>query len=382
MGLGQAPTSVRLAMARPIPARSDREHLEATIQWLCTAQDATRGAGVSAAFSLVSGWDVPYPETSGYILATFLAGADYLGKPSLSERAARIGDWEISIQAPNGGVLSRPGLPQTRVFNTGQVILGWCTLFERTQQARFLDAARRAGDYLLGIQETDGTWHRDTYCGARTYHARTDWGLLRLWKLTGDARYAEAARLNLRWVMRQQRGNGWFANCGFNQADPITHVIDYTLIGVLECALIEDSAFDRAPVDLVAPSAEAICEIVGQPGIRGIAGMIPASFNENWSSQDDYSCLTGNAQLAYTLLRLNGLAANRRYEAAAESLISALKGMQALGEVPASLRGGLPGSFPIHTGYLANSFPNWGAKFYADALLASLNKKHGLILGA
>ena len=376
MGVAHISTTIRLAMARTFPVTNDREHLEATIGWLCRAQDAANGDGVSAVFDFRKGWDVPYPETSGYILATFLAGADYLGRPSLSERATRIADWEISIQAPSGGVYSRPGSPDTRVFNTGQVILGWCTLFERTQQSRFLEAACRAGDYLLGIQEPDGTWHRDTYCGARTYHARTDWGLLRLWKLTGDERYVEAARLNLRWVMRQQRENGWFANCGFNQDDPITHVIDYTLIGVLECALMDSSAFDRSPVDLVARSADAICDIIGQPGIRGISGMIPASFNEDWCSRDDHSCLTGNAQLAYTLLRLNGQAANRRYEVAAESLIGALKSTQILGDAPPGLQGGLAGSFPVHTGYLANSVPNWAAKFFADALLASLLRKH------
>ena len=193
---------------------------------------------------------------------------------------------------------------------------------------------------------------------------------------------ADAARENLRWVMRQQRSNGWFANCGFDQDDPITHVIDYTIVGVLECALLDTAAFDRSPIELVAASADAICEIVNRPGVQGVPGMIRASFDENWRSRDEYSCLTGNAQLAYTLLRLNGLTPNRNYEAAADALISALKGTQVLAEMPVALRGGLSGSYPIHTGYLSNSFPNWGAKFFADALLASLNRKDGLLIGA
>lgn len=382
IGLTHALASARLAIGRPFPAGTDREHLDATLQWLCAAQDATDGGGVSAVFSLRSGWDVPYPETSGYILATLLAASDYLGNATLEERASRIGEWEIGVQAPNGGVVSRPGSPNTRVFNTGQVMLGWCTLFERTNQARYLEAARRAGDYLLGIQEPDGTWHRDTYCGARTYHARTDWALLRLWKLTGESRYADGASRNLRWVMRQQQSNGWFENCGFNDDDPITHVIDYTLIGLIESALIDNSAFDRSPTDLVARSAEAVCTIVDRPGIGGIAGMIPASFDRKWASKDDYSCLTGNAQLAYTLFRLNALRENRRYETAADSLVHALKGAQATGDLPACVKGGLPGCYPMHTGYLADSFPNWGAKFYADALLASLCRKQGFAIGA
>lgn len=374
LGPLHASLGLRYAMSLPFPIGSDREHLAATIRWLCAAQDAAGGNGVSAAFSLVSGWDAPYPETSGYILATFLASGDFLGDASLHARARRIADWEIEIQAPGGGVLSRPGKPETRVFNTGQVVLGWLALFERTRDSRFLEAARRAGDYLAGLQESDGTWQRDTYCGARTYHARTDWGLLRLAKLSGDERYADAARRNLRWVMRQQQANGWFRNCGFNDEDPITHVIDYTLIGVLECALLDAAAFDRSPIDLISRSADAICDCVDRPGIGGIAGMIPASFDSEWRSRDRTSCLTGNAQLAYTLLRLHGLAPNRRYLAAADTLIAALKGTQALGAAPACVRGALPGSFPMHSGYFANGYPNWGAKFFADALLASLTR--------
>ena len=382
LGPAQASLGLRYAMSLPFPIRSDREHLEATVQWLCAAHDAAGGDGVSAAFSLTSGWDVAYPETSGYILATFLACGDYLGDATLPARARRIGDWEIAIQAPNGGVLSRPGKPETRVFNTGQVVLGWLALFERTQDAGYLEAARRAGDYLLGLQEADGTWQRDTYCGARTYHARTDWGLLRLARLSGDTRYAEAARRNLSWVLRQQQENGWFRNCGFNNDDPITHVIDYTLIGVLECALLDAGAFDRSPAELIARSAEAICDIVARPGVGGIAGMIPASFDSGWRSRDRDSCLTGNAQLACTLLRLHGFAPCPRYLAAADSLIAALKGTQALGSAPASVRGALPGSFPMHSGYLANGYPNWGAKFFADALLARLTRERPIAVAA
>lgn len=382
LGPAQVSLGLRYAMSLPFPVRSNREHLEATVQWLCAAHDATGGDGVSAAFSLMSGWDVPYPETSGYIVATFLACGDYLGDATLHGRARRIGDWEIAIQAPSGGVLSRPGRPETRVFNTGQVVLGWLALFERTQDARYLEAARRAGDYLLGLQEADGTWQRDTYCGARTYHARTDWGLLKLARLSADTRYAEAARRNLRWVMRQQQDNGWFRNCGFHQDDPITHVIDYTLIGVLECAQLDDAVFNCSPVDTIARSAEAICDIVARPGIGGIVGMIPASFDSGWHSRDGDSCLTGNAQLAYTLLRLHSLAPNRHYLAAADSLIAALKGTQALNAAPVCVRGALPGSFPMHTGYLANAYPNWGAKFFADALLANLTRERPVAVAA
>jgi len=381
-GTAQLALGLRYAVGRTFAADTDREHLASTVAWLRRAQDASADGGVSARYSFRHGWDVSYPETSGYILATFLACGDYFADDDLLARARRIGDWEIRIQAPNGGVLSRPGLGQTRVFNTGQVILGWCALFERTRDSRHLDAARRAGDYLIGLQEPDGTWQKDTYCGARTYHARTDWGLLRLAALTGDERYRETARRNLRWVMRQRQNNGWFRNCGFHDADPITHVIDYTLIGILESAVLDPSAFDAGPAALLAASAQAICDIVERSRIGGIPGMIPASLDARWESRDRDSCLTGNAQFAYTLLRLHGLTDNPRYAKCAQTLIDALKRTQARGDVPEAVRGALPGSFPMYRGYLANSFPNWGAKFFADALLASLLREKRFCVAA
>lgn len=372
LGVRHAKLAWRYAASAAFAAGSDDAHLASTVEWLCRAQDVRPEGGVSAQYSLAGGWDVPYPETSGYIAATFLACADRSGDERLVQRARRIGDWEIAIQAANGGVLSRPGRPETRVFNTGQVILGWCALFERTGDGRYLAAARRAGDYLLRIQEPDGTWQKDTYCGARTYHARTDWGLLRLARMTGDARYRDAARRNLAWVLRQRQDNGWFRNCGFHADDPITHVLDYTFIGLLESALLDADAFDAAPERLLAPGAEAICDAVERSAVGGIAGMIPASFDAGWRSRDDHSCLTGNAQLAYTLLRLHGLRANERYARAARALIAALKRTQVRDGAPAVVRGAVPGSHPLYQGYVANGFPNWAAKFFADALLASL----------
>ncbi|HTP25850.1 MAG TPA: hypothetical protein VMK12_09350, partial [Anaeromyxobacteraceae bacterium] len=156
--------------------RSDVEHLVAALSWLRRAQEVCRGRGVSAMYRLGIGWADAYPETSGYLIATLLAHARTSGEPDARSRALQLGDWELAILTPSGGVLSSPGHPQTRVFNTGQVILGLCALAEEVGegQGSYLQGAERAGRYLLAHQEEDGRWDRDTYCGARTYHARVD----------------------------------------------------------------------------------------------------------------------------------------------------------------------------------------------------------------
>jgi len=70
----------------------DETHLKAAMDWLARAQDFCRGDGVSSVFCLKNGWGVAYPETSGYIIATYLAYSDYSGYKSYVERAVRIGD--------------------------------------------------------------------------------------------------------------------------------------------------------------------------------------------------------------------------------------------------------------------------------------------------
>jgi len=63
-------------MGKLFPDFGDEVHLKATMEWLACAQDVCGGDGVSSIYSLKTGWGVAYPETSGYILATYLAYAD------------------------------------------------------------------------------------------------------------------------------------------------------------------------------------------------------------------------------------------------------------------------------------------------------------------
>ncbi|PKO73630.1 MAG: hypothetical protein CVU23_01665, partial [Betaproteobacteria bacterium HGW-Betaproteobacteria-17] len=56
-----------------------RTNLRGAIDWLCRAQDIRNSqsdsGGVAAGWSFEDGWLPSYPETTGYIIETFIAAA-------------------------------------------------------------------------------------------------------------------------------------------------------------------------------------------------------------------------------------------------------------------------------------------------------------------
>jgi hypothetical protein len=117
------------------PAADDIS-LRSAIRWLIAAQDHCAGKGVSTQFSVKRGWDLAYPETTGYIIPTIYIYGELYDEPGCIRRAIAIGNWEVDIQTPSGGVLSDLKSTATRIFNTAQVLLGWCFLYEKTRENR------------------------------------------------------------------------------------------------------------------------------------------------------------------------------------------------------------------------------------------------------
>src|SRR5262249_10315681 len=137
-------------------------HLLEAMAWLKRAQNAGTDCGVSYGAVFGQDFDVSYPETTGYICQTFVDQERATGDTDLVARAIAMGDWEISIQLPNGAVMGGKlnSQPSPAVFNTGMVLLGWASLIRRTDEDRFKHAAIRASDWLVETQEPDGTWQR------------------------------------------------------------------------------------------------------------------------------------------------------------------------------------------------------------------------------
>ena len=362
-----------LSSGKVLSPHEDIAHLHATINWINKAIEHCKFNGVSSEYSLINGWGVAYPETSGYIIATLIeysnfSNNDYIGM------AEKIGLWESKIQSEDGGVYSSEISKNVRIFNTGQVLLGWCSLYKYKNNKIFLESAIKAGDFIVRNQENDGSWVKNTYCGARTYHARVAWALIKLYRLTNDRLYLLSAIRNIKWVISNQNSNGWFRNCGFDNNEPITHLISYTLCGLLNsyCENI-DELKDLELLSVVIRSADNLLAAIKSNPLKGIDGMVPGSFSEDWSGNMDYSCLTGNAQLATFYYLLHRVTGNIEYKFIANKIIEATKSTQFINYNIIGITGAIGGCYPITDGYMAYSYPNWGAKYFCDALMSKLS---------
>ena len=216
---------------------NNKDHLKAAMGWLCRAQDVAPDDGVSGAFDIISGnWFPSYPETTGYIIPTFFDYSAYTKDVSYRARAIRMARWLISLQLENGAFPGPAWVYEDQtpiVFDTGQIIHGLVRAFEETSESHFLDAAYRAGDWLVETQENDGSWLKFTYLErVHTYNARVAWALLCIDQAAQSNRYLSAAQKNLNWVLTQQTPDGWFHNASFELDEaPLTHTLAYTVRG-------------------------------------------------------------------------------------------------------------------------------------------------------
>ena len=294
-----------------------REHLDGTIAWLCRAQDAAPGGGVAAGYALGRGWRAPYPETTGYIIPSFFDYAVRSGDVMYRDRALRMADWLETTQMPSGAFPS--GLlgpnPSESVFNSGQILFGLLRAYRETENPRYIERARMAADWLVGVQDADGAWRRFAYFGIpHAYYTRVAWALIDLAEVAERDEYRDSGVRQIRWALDQRHSNGWF-------------------------------------------------------DINSCDGYLAGKVDAMWRATASYSCLTGSAQLAGLLLSLPRRDAHPDYVTTALNLNAQIKETQELHSSYPGVRGGIAGSDPIWGAYVPYWYLNWAAKFFLDALL-------------
>ena len=223
---------------------------------------------------------------------------------------------------------------------------------------------RRAADWLVEGQDPDGCWRRHATPfappGEKVYETHVAWGLLEAARIDADRGYGEAGLANVRWALKSQSANGWFANCNLGDpTTPLTHTIGYALRGILEAFRYRgDETFFQAAV-LTGDALKAV---------QRDDGFLPGCLRSDWSPATDWACLTGCAQIAHCWLMLHRLTGRRHYLDAAKLTNAYVRRTVRL-DGPDDTRGAVKGSFPVSGDYLRYAYPNWAAKFLADSLM-------------
>ena len=351
-----------------VPSRTEiLAGLHAAADYLVRAQDAGPDNGFGS-YHLVDGWGASYPETTGYALPTLLALSGRLERPDLFQRTVSAANWLLDVQHADGGWAGgrigegRPSI----VFNSAQVIRGLLAVHQRTGDAALLEAATRAGRWIVSAQGSDGAWRTHNFLGVeRTYDTYVDAPLLSLHQATGDPLFKEAALRHLERTLTHQHPNGWFANADNTIAHndrPITHTVAYVLDGLIECG---ERLGDTRWIDAAERPARVLLDLFLREG------RLHGRYDARWCGTE-LPLTTGGAQLAIIWSRLHTAGRKGAFREGSLRMAGWLRAVQRTSDIgPKASRGAVSGSFPIWGRYEKFAFPNWATKYTADALLCA-----------
>lgn len=346
--------------------------LNEAAEWLLFNQEAnTQNAGFCT-YYLKDGFTSAYPETTGYIVPTLLRYADFSGKAKFRESARKALDWLLDIQKPEGG-WQGGYLHQNRppiVFNTAQVVRGMLAGYHAFGDEKFLDAATRAGDWILDQMDDRGVFVKNIYLNAeRVYETYSLAPLLELGNILDTEKFAEAALKNAQWVLnKKMHGNGWLEdadNTLHKNHKPILHTLAYTYDGLVDIALsLNHSGLLNQTLTPVRFLASQMLE----------RGTLNGRYDQNWKGTEAL-ITTGVAQMAIVWHKLFLAIEDSFFEQAhvyANTLLTAIHQRSVVQK--RETNGALFGSFPLWGKYEPYGCPNWATKYFMDSLMLELTK--------
>ncbi len=340
---------------------STRFHIKLAADWLLKAQQASPDDGYSRFYSLYKKkWDRGYIETTGYIIPTMLQVGEYLKDDKYKLSAMQAADWLLEIQNHDGS-FSDIDAGDAQVFDTGQCLLGLNSLYSDTKENRFLEAAKKAGEWLVQEQDNNGSWVQHAYLGIpHAYYTRVAAALIELGTICNQEHYIDSGLKNIDWVISRQENNGFFLNASFTIKDnPILHTLVYILEGLLHAFRITKKEYI---LKAILKNAEQFKDINLNREI-----ILYSQYDENYNVTDKSKCVTGLAQWAGVCLELYEITNDEAYLKLAVRTLYYLKSKQIKDGV--NTKGGFTGSVPFYAYYGAGKLLNWNNKFFIDTLL-------------
>ena len=207
------------------------------------ARNKPDAGGVSAGWSFEDGWLPSYPETTGYIVETFIAAAEYLGRPELIERATgndRLGAVHADADGAFPGHFGEAG-SQPVIFNQGQIMHGLVAGYTQLDRQDCLEAGVRAGHWLAAQQDDDGCYRKFEHNGVpHVYNTRATWALVGhgIGGERSRACRSSAAKPRLGACPADPQSAGSPTNAFLPGRHPYTHTIAYAIRGFLEVAVL------------------------------------------------------------------------------------------------------------------------------------------------
>jgi hypothetical protein len=175
-------------------------------------------------------------------------------------------------------------------------------------------------------------------------------------------KYAEAG---LGRILDQVNSNFSVKSWGFSDGSfAHTHTIAYTIEGMLMQGFAANGAENNAFIK-AKNIAYTMLDIIEKNG------KMAGSYDEDWNGDYSYICMPGNCQIAIIFFYLyQYIKDNRLLNAADNALVPIFKRQHLSSMLPSAIRGTVPASWPPVLGkYMRWLFPNWAAKYLADALM-------------
>lgn len=353
---------------RDSPTDTDVErHLREAVEWLKRAQDAGTDRGVSYGAEFGGPFLDSYPETTGYIIPTFLKLAHDYEDESFLHRAIEMGTWESEVQMECGAVMGGRlnANPTPAVFNTGMVLLGWSALYERTGDPTFLHSVNRASEWLLGMQESNGEWRKGNSQFAdpniTVYNVKAAWGLCEAGRVARIPEAIDAAVRSAEFCLSKQLPNGWYGDCCLvNASQPLLHTIAYAMQGLIGIGTVTGR---QDFIQAAARTADSLIRLMDSDGF------LPGCIGRDFKGTVDWCCLTGTAQTSIAWGRLFQLTGDPAYREAMQRAALYLMRHHDIDNPDPRLRGGVPGSWPVWGDYGRLKVLNWATNFFVEALL-------------